>query len=222
MLKNNIKHRQGFTIIEVVLVLAIAGLIFMMVFLALPALQRSQRDTQRSDDISRLAAQLTQYKTDHRGALPSAPGGGSYYGVLAKLNESTNTVTTTAIGGTNSTPWKTFYDSYLTQNGATTFEDPGGNPYSLSIGNCKGQDDATCNQIAQTFNSTLSNNVRSLATLVGGESQPSQSSFESQASVITITAHAQCNNTDVKFANGARQVAIRYVKESGGVICLSN
>jgi prepilin-type N-terminal cleavage/methylation domain-containing protein len=36
---------HGFTIIEVVLVLAIAGLIFLIVFLALPALQRSQRDT---------------------------------------------------------------------------------------------------------------------------------------------------------------------------------
>lgn len=43
----NIKNTKGFTIIEVVLVLAIAGLIFLMVFIALPALQRGQRDTQR-------------------------------------------------------------------------------------------------------------------------------------------------------------------------------
>ena len=41
------QHKNGFTIIEVVLVLAIAGLIFLMVFIALPALQRSQRDAQR-------------------------------------------------------------------------------------------------------------------------------------------------------------------------------
>ena len=49
------KHKlyEGFTIIEVVLVLAIAGLIFLMVFLALPALQRSQRDTQRKNDMAR-------------------------------------------------------------------------------------------------------------------------------------------------------------------------
>ena len=38
------KNKKGFTIIEVVLVLAIAGLIFLMVFIALPALQRSQRN----------------------------------------------------------------------------------------------------------------------------------------------------------------------------------
>ena len=43
---NKHKQKQGFTIIEVVLVLAIAALIFLMVFMALPALQRSQRDTQ--------------------------------------------------------------------------------------------------------------------------------------------------------------------------------
>ena len=41
------KRKSGFTIIEVVLVLAIAGLIFLMVFLALPALQHSQRDALR-------------------------------------------------------------------------------------------------------------------------------------------------------------------------------
>lgn len=46
MLRKKIQ-KNGFTIIEVVLVLAVAGLIFLMIFLALPALQRSQRDTQR-------------------------------------------------------------------------------------------------------------------------------------------------------------------------------
>lgn len=47
------KGRTGFTIIEVVLVLAIAGLIFLMIFIALPSLQRSQRDQTRKNDVSR-------------------------------------------------------------------------------------------------------------------------------------------------------------------------
>ncbi|MEE0888252.1 MAG: type II secretion system protein [Candidatus Saccharimonadaceae bacterium] len=51
--------KKGFTIIEVVLVLAIAGLIFLMVFVALPALQRNQRDTQRRQDYADLAAVIT-------------------------------------------------------------------------------------------------------------------------------------------------------------------
>ena len=56
------KTKKGFTIIEVVLVLAIAGLIFIMVFIALPALQRSQRDTQRKRNIQLVSAALESYK----------------------------------------------------------------------------------------------------------------------------------------------------------------
>lgn len=74
----NKNNKKGFTIIEVVLVLAIAGLIFLMVFLALPALQRSQRDTQRKNDASRLRAAVTDYSSNNRGRLPfNAAGGGS-------------------------------------------------------------------------------------------------------------------------------------------------
>lgn len=62
---------KGFTIIEVVLVLAIAGLIFLMVFIALPALQRSQRDTQRRDDVGKFVSQLSSYATNNRGSLPT-------------------------------------------------------------------------------------------------------------------------------------------------------
>src|SRR5919202_91434 len=63
--------KKGFTIIEVVLVLAIAGLIFLMVFIALPALQRGQRDTQRKDDISRVNTQINNFSSSARGAIPT-------------------------------------------------------------------------------------------------------------------------------------------------------
>jgi prepilin-type N-terminal cleavage/methylation domain-containing protein len=66
------RKEKGFTIIEVVLVLAIAGLIFLMVFIALPALQRSQRDTQRKNDLSRMITQITSYSSNNRGAVPTA------------------------------------------------------------------------------------------------------------------------------------------------------
>lgn len=63
--------QRGFTIIEVVLVLAIAGLIFLLVFLAVPAMQRSQRDTQRRKDVSFVASQLNMYQTSNRWNIPS-------------------------------------------------------------------------------------------------------------------------------------------------------
>ena len=55
-------NNKGFTIIEVVLVLAIAGLIFLMVFIALPALQRNQRDTRRKNDLSTFASALQNFQ----------------------------------------------------------------------------------------------------------------------------------------------------------------
>lgn len=96
----NIQRKsKGFTIIEVVLVLAIAGLIFLMVFIALPALQRSQRDTQRKSDLSRAQVAITNYTTNSRGALPA----------------NTNTA------------WATFSGQYLTPKVSDTFIDPLGN-----------------------------------------------------------------------------------------------
>jgi prepilin-type N-terminal cleavage/methylation domain-containing protein len=68
------RKEKGFTIIEVVLVLAIAGLIFLMVFIALPALQRNQRDTQRKQDMSRLITALTSYTSSNRASLPTVWG----------------------------------------------------------------------------------------------------------------------------------------------------
>lgn len=57
---------RGFTIIEVVLVLAIAGLIFLIVFLALPALQRSQRDTARKNSLSQIVAALHNFRANNQ------------------------------------------------------------------------------------------------------------------------------------------------------------
>ena len=64
--------QKGFTIIEVVLVLAIAGLIFLMVFIALPALQRNQRDTARKNDASAIASAVTAFTGNNRGKKPTA------------------------------------------------------------------------------------------------------------------------------------------------------
>ena len=67
----NRNKESGFTIIEVVLVLAIAGLIFLIVFVALPQLQRSQRDTTRRSDAGRAAAATSEYAADNSGQHPA-------------------------------------------------------------------------------------------------------------------------------------------------------
>ncbi len=67
---NSSSQTNAFTIIEVVLVLAIAGLIFLMVFVALPALQRNQRDAQRKQDLSLLKDAFERYKANNKGRIP--------------------------------------------------------------------------------------------------------------------------------------------------------
>ena len=73
------KRKQGFTIIEVVLVLAIAGLIFIMIFITLPALQRAQRDQQRKSDAATARAKIIQWKANNKNAsLSRANDSGGY------------------------------------------------------------------------------------------------------------------------------------------------
>ncbi len=63
---------KGFTIIEVLIVLAIAGLILVIVFLAVPALQRNSRNTQYRSEASRLLAVAQEYINNNGGNVPTS------------------------------------------------------------------------------------------------------------------------------------------------------
>ncbi len=65
------KREEGFTIIEVLIVLAIAGLIILIVFLAVPALQRNSRNTQRKNDVSAILAAISEYSSNNDGKVPT-------------------------------------------------------------------------------------------------------------------------------------------------------
>lgn len=60
------------------LITGIAGvimsiLVFMMVYVALPALQSGQRDTARKNDASIISTEILSYSTTNQGVLPGAP-----------------------------------------------------------------------------------------------------------------------------------------------------
>jgi type IV pilus assembly protein PilA len=97
-----INNKDGFTIIEVVLVLAIAGLIFLMVFVALPALQMSQRDTARKNDVSLVAAGVTTYTGNNRGAFPTSATLATY--VSEKSDNTTSITVSTTTGAQTISP----------------------------------------------------------------------------------------------------------------------
>jgi prepilin-type N-terminal cleavage/methylation domain-containing protein len=69
--KSQGEAEKGFTIIEVMIVLAIAGLILLIVFLAVPALQRNSRNTQRKSAASQVLTSVSNYVSNNNGTIPN-------------------------------------------------------------------------------------------------------------------------------------------------------
>lgn len=90
------KKEKGFTIIEVLIVLAIAGLILLVVFLAVPALQRNARNTQRSTDVGNTLSAVSEYVGNNNGQLPATSGNGGTSG--------SGSVLTIGVGTSNTIP----------------------------------------------------------------------------------------------------------------------
>ena len=71
-MKNLVKREQGFTLIEIVIVMAIAAALILVVLLAVGGAQKSRRDTQRRADATEFVAQLENYAANNAGAYPAA------------------------------------------------------------------------------------------------------------------------------------------------------
>jgi len=71
MYRNIKKKSEGFTIIEVIIVLAIAALIMLIVFLAIPALQRNSRNNGRNSDAARISAAITECLANRNNVVTS-------------------------------------------------------------------------------------------------------------------------------------------------------
>ena len=218
MSKQLTNTKKGFTIIEVVLVLAIAGLIFLMVFTALPAMQRSQRDTARRDDLARFLTQITNYQTNNRGKLPGT--GASDAQTMAKN-------------------YASFMVNYLWAGG-DQFVDPDGELYIIG-GTClKYGDTAAKWGNAVCSNGGISAETTTVATLPetnplvknvaaadwDGSSTPTADQLlDSTASnnefshAIFIYQYAKCDGESVTEGTGARNLAIQFKLEGGGIYC---
>jgi prepilin-type N-terminal cleavage/methylation domain-containing protein len=102
MLQNIKKRKEGFTIIEVLIVLAIAGLILLVVFLAVPALQRNSRNTSMKNDVQNVLGGISEYQNVNSGSMPTGVNGVGtvdYTGGTAtsiKVQGSTRVETTTS------------------------------------------------------------------------------------------------------------------------------
>ena len=66
------RKESGFTIVEVLIVLAIAGLIILVVLLAVPALQRNGRNTAIKNDASAVAGGISEFESNNDGVVPNS------------------------------------------------------------------------------------------------------------------------------------------------------
>jgi prepilin-type N-terminal cleavage/methylation domain-containing protein len=77
MFKKLKESNKGFTIIEVMIVLAIAALILLIVLLAVPALQRNSRNTAIKNDASAVVGGVSEFESNNDGASPKSGAGNS-------------------------------------------------------------------------------------------------------------------------------------------------
>lgn len=194
MTKKNAGALGGFTIMEVVLVLAIAGLIFLMVFIALPTLQRSQRDTQRRNDMARVSTKITDYQTNNGGKLPDD-------GSVPAAVDTDSVFTTCSSTGANATNNKSaacFIRNYMNGVNAAEneFTDPDGWYYGMNV-------------------STLTSgqtNVVPAATADGN----------AFSHVVYIYKHAKCNGETSEYSSNSRDYTVMYKMEGSGTYCADN
>lgn len=115
---------KGFTIIEVLIVLAIAGLIMLIVFLAVPALNRNSRNTQRRNDAAAIAAAFAEKLNNNSSTQPASCNPTTAAGCWiteAKLSiidgtTATNVVWTLNASAPASAPTNTNVDNIVIQN----------------------------------------------------------------------------------------------------------
>jgi len=66
-----LRAKEGFTIIEVIIVLVIGAVIMLAVFLVVPQLQRTQRNSRAQNDARRILAAAEQYAANNNGTYPN-------------------------------------------------------------------------------------------------------------------------------------------------------
>lgn len=153
------KSNKGFTIIEVLIVLAIAGLIMLIVFLAVPALQRNAHNTSIKNDVSNILGGMTEFENNNNGAVPNKVANGTATGL--------DVTSTTA--GANAANVKLGYIDGSGLNGSIP-NASASQTNNLTAGQAKIYTKAVCaaNGVDATSNNATSRNFVVLYALEGG------------------------------------------------------
>ncbi len=201
------KRKKGFTIIEVVLVLAIAGLIFVMVFIALPALQRNERNAQRKRDLTRIMSAVMEYQKHNNNRNPFLPisenmtdaGIEKFHRFILHYIDPE----CTDVDRTN----RTFYIPTGCGDG---FTDPDGTIYGIDARH----DTHTSSKKKEKVYFFRRDGSRAGIGGAGGE----------LTHLIVVFTRAKCAEEEgyVEWVDGNNNIAMWYPLEGGSVICVDN
>ena len=198
------KRLKGFTLIEVVLVLAIAGLIFMMVFITLPTVWANQRDAARRDDMLTFIQRLKDFQSNNnRGALPTL---GSSVTKQVTREEAKN-----ELAGNKDT-WPAFYRDYFDDS----FMDPIGENYKLMVSYCSGGNSSSYEQILGKLDEPCQSQF---GKEINGDSNGGNPPSYPNGQKVYVLIGAKCNGEKAIGSANVRKVAVLYKLEGGGVYC---
>jgi len=202
-------NQKGFTIIEVLIVLAIAALILLVVFLAIPGLQRSERNGRRRSDVAKIKLALYNFNQSSTGASspnnwPPESKGNSYIcfqnigGTASEVSGSNGYCGSTVTASidwfkNNILPDMSFYKNINQYFYASDW-----NSFCPGSGEAYGNPPATCTP-------------RSITTLT-------------DSNTVWIDSHSKCVGQD-KFQGSQSSIAdnmiIAYVLENGTPQCVN-
>lgn len=188
-------HRkaQGFTIIEIILVLAIASLILVVALNTIPRLIAQSHDEQRHDNLITFIDTLKSFQSGNsRGALPTL--------VTSPTTIDGKTVREDTTIATTDTTWAGFYKNYL----PSSFTNPNGDYYDLVVANCNVNSiDAICDangKLTELTNNSTPDVMRSIYVIIG----------------------AYCSGNTALSSSNPRKVSALLRLETADIACLNN
>lgn len=213
-MSKKLKQKKGFTIIEVVLVLAIAGLIFLMVFVVIPQAMAGQRDGERRQAMARVQDALIQYQTNNKSLRNNLPKAGDF-NAQAAVDGGTDYPETCGTACS-------FVKNYMNSGSDTSvnnFYDPDGVPYNVIItGNMaeKG-DDAFSGSYSMTVGEAIAQ-LQQGTTPSGKDGYTVDGTNPFRAHVIFIVPGGECDGEYVTKSD-LRHFAVLYRLENASVYC---
>lgn len=208
------KKKSGFTILEATLVIALAGLLFAAIAIAIPALIRSQRDTDRRHDISAIINKIKEYQSNNRKALPSIGETDRLFYQGSENGGFQTTSTTQWSSFLNNDLPRVYYDADNTFH--NEFTDPNGNLYRFSIVSCDSSVGVggSCNQTQYQYGAD-GGMIRAINTFLNAQ-------FPNDY-LILIVLNSKCGSDNSPiYVPGNKSLSIMYRLENTGTYCENN